>query len=102
MDIADSTNTYISNEEPWNKAKNEQIDECISVCSEALNVFKDLNILISAIIPTTADKVFSLLNINKQNYSNLCEDSLNNVNEFKPLLKRLEKDNFEGILDNNE
>ena len=59
-------------------------------------------ILISAIIPTTADKIFSLLNINKQNYSNLCEDSLNNVNEFKPLLKRLEKDNFEGILDNNE
>ena len=102
MDIADSTNTYISNEEPWNKAKNEQIDECISVCSEALNVFKDLNILISAIIPTTADKIFALLNINKQNYSNLCEDSLNNVNEFKPLLKRLEKDNFEGILDNNE
>ncbi|GIS48925.1 MAG: hypothetical protein Ct9H90mP22_5130 [Gammaproteobacteria bacterium] len=58
MDIADSTNTYISNEEPWNKAKNEQIDECISVCSEALNVFKDLNILISAIIPQRLIRYF--------------------------------------------
>ena len=99
MSIADKINAYVSTEEPWSKAKNDEEDKCISICSEALNVFKDLTILLQSFIPSIADKIFSLLNVSDLNYDDLSIDNLNEVKKFKPFITRLEKNDFDGILD---
>ena len=98
MVIADKINAYVSNEEPWSKAKNGEEDKCIEICSEALNVFKDLTILLQPFIPSIAEKIFELLNTKNLNYGDLNKDSLNKVQKFKPFITRLEKNDFDGIL----
>ena len=99
MNIADKINAYVSTQEPWNKAKNGEETECIAICSEALNVFKDLTILLQSFIPSIADKIFSLLNVSELNYDDLSSDNLKEVKKFKPFITRLEKNDFDGILD---
>ena len=99
MNIADKINAYVSTQEPWNKAKNGEETECIAICSEALNVFKDLTILLQSFIPSIADKIFSLLNVSELNYDDLSSDNLKEVKKFEPFITRLEKNDFDGILD---
>jgi methionyl-tRNA synthetase len=99
MNIADKINAYVSSEEPWNKAKNGEEDKCILICSEALNVFKDLTILLQSFIPSIADKIFSLLNASDLTYDDLGIDNLSEVQTFEPFIARLEKNDFDGILD---
>ena len=99
MVIADKINAYVSNQEPWNKAKNGEEDKCIEICSEALNVFKDLTILLQPFIPSIAEKIFKLLNTKTLNYDDLSKDNLNKVQKFQPFITRLEKNDFDGILD---
>lgn len=99
MNIADIINAYVSSEVPWNKAKNNEENECIAICSEALNVFKDLTILLQSFIPSIADKIFSLLNVSDLHYDDLSIDNLNEVKKFEPFITRLEKKDFDGILD---
>ena len=99
MVIADKINAYVSNQEPWNKAKNGEEDKCIDICSEALNVFKDLTILLQPFIPSIAEKIFKLLNTETLNYDDLSKDNLNKVQKFQPFITRLEKNDFDGILD---
>jgi methionyl-tRNA synthetase len=99
MMLADKVNAYVSTEEPWNKAKNGMEKECLEVCSESLNVFKDLTILLQAFMPEITSEVLSMLNLDKLNYSDLGSDNIESVQKFKPFITRLEKTNFEGILD---
>ena len=99
MVIADKINAYVSNQEPWNKAKNGEEDKCIEICSEALNVFKDLTILLQPFIPSVAEKIFKLLNTKTLNYDDLSKDNLNKIQKFQPFITRLEKNDFDGILD---
>ena len=99
MVIADKINAYVSNQEPWNKAKYGEEDKCIEICSEALNVFKDLTILLQPFIPSVAEKIFKLLNTKTLNYDDLSKDNLNKIQKFQPFITRLEKNDFDGILD---
>ena len=99
MAIADKINAYVSHEEPWSKAKNGYENKCVEICSEALNVFKDLTILLQPFIPSIAEKIFQLLNAKTLNYDDLSKDNLNKIQKFEPFISRLEKNDFDGILD---
>ena len=99
MSIADKMNAYVSNEEPWNKAKQGDEGRCIEICSEAINVFKDLSILLQSFIPSISKNVFLLLNASDLSYEDLSADVLNDVQKFEPFITRLEKNDFDGILD---
>ena len=67
--------------------------------SEALNLFKDLTILLNPYIPNVAEELFDLLNIEQTHYDQLGKDCLKEIKPFKPIITRLEKSEFEGILD---
>ena len=99
MMLADKVNAYVSTEEPWSKAKQGNEADCLKVCSEALNVFKDLTILMQSFIPGIASKIFHMLNLDKLDYSDLNTDNITTVQKFKPFIGRLEKNEFEEILD---
>ena len=99
MSIADEANSYISSMEPWNKAKDGDLYSCIEICSEALNLFKALTILLNPYIPSVAEDLFDLLNIEQTHYDQLGKDCLKEIKPFRPIITRLEKSEFEGILD---
>ena len=98
MSIADEANSYISSMEPWSKAKDGDIDSCIEICSESLNLFKDLTILLSPYIPNITGSLFKLLNLKQTDYDQISKDCLTEVKPFKAIITRLEKSEFEGIL----
>ena len=99
MMLADKVNAYVSIEEPWNKAKNGEEEKCLIVCSESLNVFKDLTILLQSFMPDITSEVLSMLNLQKLDYSDLGLDNIKSVQKFKPFIRRLEKTEFNGILE---
>ena len=86
MDIADLTNKYINDNTPWKK----DIDEAAQIATTALNVFNILSIYLSPIIPNITSEAFKFLNQEKQSFNDIELNLKNNINKYRPLLKRLE------------
>lgn len=86
MDIADLTNKYINDNTPWKK----DIDEAAQIATTALNVFNILSIYLSPIIPNITSEAFKFLNQEKQSFNDIELYLKNNINKYRPLLKRLE------------
>ncbi len=87
MQIADNTNKFINENTPW------KIDqkEALVVASTALNVFKNLCILLSPIMPNFCDQMLKMLKINSFSIDNLGEKMIDSeINEFKPIISRIE------------
>ena len=58
MEIADNTNKYINEKEPW---KLDQ-DQAIVVSTTAINIFKNLCVLLHPVIPNITLKMLRMLN----------------------------------------
>ena len=67
MEIADETNKYINENTPW---KLDQA-EALIVSTTALNIFKNLCILLSPVIPNISKEMLSMLNIDSLKLENL-------------------------------
>ena len=87
MQIADNTNKFINENTPW---KIDQKDALV-VASTALNVFKNLCILLYPIVPNLCNQMLKMLKINSFNIDNLEEKMIDSkINEFKPIISRIE------------
>ena len=87
MQIADNTNKYINENTPW---KIDQKDALV-VASTALNVFKNLCILLSPIAPKLCDQMLKMLNIKSYSIDNIKDKMIDSeINEFKPIISRIE------------
>jgi len=86
MQIADNTNKFINDNTPW---KIDQKDALV-VASTALNVFKNLCILLSPIVPKLCDQMLKMLNINSFSIDNIGDKMIDlEINEFKPIISRI-------------
>ena len=61
------TNKYINQKEPW-KLEGKELDKVLYSCLESI---RKTSILLWPFIPETSEKIFSLLNIEKQNLKEL-------------------------------
>jgi methionyl-tRNA synthetase len=86
MDIADLTNKYINDNIPWKK----DTKEAAHIATTALNVFNILSIYLSPVIPNITNEAFKFLNQDRQSFNDVELLLKNNINKYKPLLKRLE------------
>ncbi len=87
MQIADNANKFINENTPWKIDQN----DALVIASTALNVFKNLCILLSPIMPNLCDQMLKMLKINSFSIDNL-EDKMidSEINEFKPIISRIE------------
>lgn len=94
MDLADQANQIIDAEKPWALVKiPEQIERAHAVCSLGLNLFRILMTYLKPVLPITAKKVESFLNIDAmtwENRQNLLYDHI--ILPFTPLLQRIPKE----------
>ena len=87
MQIADNTNKFINENTPWKIDQN----DALVIASTALNVFKNLCILLSPIMPNLCDQMLKMLKINSFSIDNLGEKMIDSeINEFKPIISRIE------------
>jgi methionyl-tRNA synthetase len=86
MEIADYTNKYINEHAPWKLDQS----EALTVATTAINVFKDLCILLSPVTPELCKKMLLMLNIDNQNIENLKTELINTeINKFETILSRV-------------
>ena len=86
MDLADDVNKYINEQTPWKK----EIDEAVDVSSTAIKAFYILSLYLHPIIPSITNEAFKFLNIKKVSINNV-DEAVIKINDYKPLLNRLEK-----------
>ncbi|CEI58815.1 Methionine--tRNA ligase [Candidatus Portiera aleyrodidarum] len=91
LNLANQTNSYITKKSPWslNEKKKQYI---IEVCSMGLNLFRQLIIYLSPILPKLAIKVKNFLNLKTLNWKSRKKLLINHkIKKFNPLLNRIEK-----------
>ena len=86
MDLADEINKYINEQTPWKK----DIDEAVDISSTAINAFYILSLYLHPIIPSITNEAFKFLNNKKVSINNV-DEAITKINDYKPLLNRLEK-----------
>ena len=87
MDLADDVNKYINDQTPWKK----DIDEAIEIASTAVNAFYILSVYLHPIIPNITNEAFEFLNIKKISFFDVEKTNIKKINDYKPLLNRLEQ-----------
>ena len=87
MDLADDINKYINEETPWKKDN----QEAVTITSTAINAFKILSIYLHPIIPNITKEAFKFLNIDLSSIDDVDKILTNKINNYKPLLNRLDK-----------
>lgn len=86
MEIADDTNKYINENAPWKLDQS----EALIVATTAINIFKNLCILLSPVTPSLCQKMLLMLNIDNLDIENLDRDLIDiQINEFNPILERI-------------
>ena len=99
MEIADDTNKYINEHTPW---KLDQKEAAI-IATTALNIFKNLCILLSPVIPQLSLKMLNMLNINNYKIENLKEELINTkIKKFEPILSRIKPLNIKDFYQKEE
>ncbi|MFT5400073.1 MAG: methionyl-tRNA synthetase [Gammaproteobacteria bacterium] len=101
MALADKTNQYIDEKQPWVAIKDEaRLDEVQQICSTGLNCFRQLVILLKPVLPRLAEQAEAFLNVEA-----LCWDDLpsnlvgHSINRFKPLMTRIEAASIEKMVE---
>jgi methionyl-tRNA synthetase len=99
--LADAANQYIAKHEPWNMAKDpEQRDALQLVCSQAINMFRCLAVFLKPILPATAEKAETFLNVTPLTWEDALTPLLGHtINKFKPMLQRIEGADIEKMIE---
>lgn len=99
MALADQANSYIADAEPWVKIKDEtKRDEVQAVCTQGLNLFRQLVTYIKPVTPDIAAKAEAFLNIDPLQWDDAATPLLGHqINKFKPMLTRVEPATIEKM-----
>ncbi|MCK5666990.1 MAG: methionine--tRNA ligase, partial [Thiotrichaceae bacterium] len=101
MALADLANQYIDEKKPWQAIKEEgREQEVHDVCSMGLNLFRQLMIYLSPVLPVMAEKSCDFLNIDAMQWSDAQTPlSAHEIKKFKPLMMRVEEDKVQAVID---
>lgn len=92
MLLADLANQYVDHHKPWNLIKTEdKKQETQFICTQALNLFRLLTLYLKPILPVTAKKVETFLNIAPLVWADREKPLLNHViHPFQPMMQRIQ------------
>lgn len=104
MDCADKVNQYIDTKKPWVLAKDEtRLAEVQAICTMGLNLFRVLMTYLKPVLPIMANESEQFLNCEPLTWDSIEKPLLaHTINDFKPLMIRIEKDKIEAMLMQNQ
>jgi methionyl-tRNA synthetase len=99
MALTDKANQYIDEKKPWSAIKDSAQQKAVhDICSMGIQLFRLLTIYLKPVLPETALKVESFLNIDPLTWNDKDQPLLSHtINEFQPLAVRLEKKHIEDL-----
>lgn len=100
MALADLANEYIATQEPWKLAKQAGAEALTqAVCTLGINMFRAILTYLKPIVPTLAADAETFLGETLSWTSQICFRGGEKINEFKPLLTRVEKEKVDAMLE---
>jgi methionyl-tRNA synthetase len=104
MSLADAANRYIDDQKPWVMARHEeQLDDVQAVCTQGLNLFRNLMIYLTPVIPAVAEDAREFLGEQKWNWNSVTEPLLGTtINKFTPLLTRVEQQQVNDMIEQSK
>ena len=105
MQLIEELNEYISKTEPWKLAKEDQQLKSDSslheICSVCLKSFRSLSIYLTPIVPNLCEKIAAFYDEEIFNSFNLIQDDALKIKSYKHLLKRIEQDSIDAMVNSN-
>lgn len=104
MELADRANPYVEAKEPWNLKKDPaKADELQQVCTVALNLFRQLVIYLSPVLPRLAEQTGELLNKPIGHWDESQTPLVAQpVAKFKHMLRRVEKKDLDAMIEDSK
>ena len=99
--LADRTNHYIDEHEPWKHAKDpSRSDHVQGVCSLGINAFRVLMVYLKPILPAMATKAEAFLNIEELTWNDVANPLLDHsIGTFRPLLTRIDRNDVDRVVE---
>jgi methionyl-tRNA synthetase len=105
MALADAANQYVDSVKPWELAKHEGKDsELHAACTNALNLFRLLTVLLKPVLPATAAKVEAFLNLAPLTWSDASTllAGGHGINAYAHLMTRVDPKQIEKLVEANK
>jgi len=101
MHLADLANQYIDEHKPWQMIKEPGQEEKVhAVCSMGINLFRQLIIYLSPVLPQMADASSAFLNAPCNVWKDVHTPLLGHeINKFKPLMTRVEEEKVNAMVE---
>jgi methionyl-tRNA synthetase len=100
MALADAANEYIAAQEPWKLAKQAGAEaQTQAVCTLGINMFRALLTYLKPVLPALTADAEAFLGETLSWQSPISFRAGEKINEFKPLLTRVEKDKVDAMID---
>ena len=100
MALADLANEYIAAQEPWKLAKQAGAEaQTQAVCSLGINMFRAILTYLKPVVPTLTADAEAFLGETLNWTAAVAFRGGNSINEFKPLLTRVEKEKVDAMLE---
>ena len=101
MELADQANPYVETHEPWKLRKDPaRQDELQNICTVAINLFRQIIIYLSPVLPELVEKTESLLGEQLNSWEQAKTPLTGSpVAKFKHMLKRLEEKDLQTMID---
>ena len=109
MALADEANRYIDEHKPWVLAKSidqssddsdHQRAQVLAICTQGINLFRVMMIWLQPVIPHTAARAAEFLNDRLDRFDAISQPLLDHrIDSFQPLLRRIEAEQLERILE---
>ncbi len=100
MALADKANQYVDAAEPWVLAKQaDKQDQVQAVCTQGLNLFRQLAVYLTPVLPQTIADAEAFLNISPLKWGDAQTPLLGHeINKFKALMTRIVQDKIDAML----
>ena len=101
LELADRANPFVENAEPWNLRKDDsKAQQLQDVCTVAINLFRQIVIYISPVLPGLASKTSELLGDEPYAWADAQKPITGTVvHPFKHMLKRADPKDIEKMTD---
>lgn len=100
MALADAANEYIATQEPWKLAKQPGAEaQTLAVCTLGINMFRALLTYLKPVLPALTANAEAFLGETLSWTGPITFRSGEKINEFKPLLTRIEKEKVDAMIE---
>jgi len=105
MALTDAANQYVDSVKPWELAKQEGREQDLhAACTNAINLFRQLTILLSPVLPALATKVATFLKVSPFVWSdvNAVLAAGHTINTYEHLMTRIDPKQIAALIDANK